>query len=153
MIRGFIFAIVSGGFFYLSFAPHSYWPLSFLGAALLLFNLIERPLRERLAIAFLTGLAFFLPLLQWSGSCVGPIPWLILSIGESCLFALVAIFRYRRKFSSALLFSATFTLVELLRMKFPFSGFGWGRIGFTQLTPLSSMYPVFGITEIGRAHV
>ena len=146
MIRSFIFAIVSGGFFYLSFAPHNYWPLSFLGAALLFFNLIERTLRERSAIAFLTGLAFFLPLLQWSGSYVGSAPWLILSMGESVLFALVAIFRYRRKFSSALLFSATFTLVELLRMKFPFSGFGWGRIGFAQLTPLSSIYRVIGIT-------
>ena len=148
MIRALILSIVSGGFFYLSFAPHSYWPLSFLGAALLFFNLIERPLRERLAIAFLTGLAFFLPLLQWSGSYVGSTPWLILSIGESCLFALVAIFRYRHRLNSALLFSATFTLIELLRMKFPFSGFGWGRIGFTQLTPLSSMYPVLGITGI-----
>ena len=148
MILGLILSILSGSCFYLSFAPHNLWPLAYVGSALLFFNLSGRSLRNRVLIALVTGMAFFLPLLQWSGTYVGSLPWLILTIGESGLFALIALFPYRRDLSSALLFSSAFALVELVRLKFPFSGFGWGRIGFTQLAPLSSLYPVFGVTGL-----
>lgn len=33
-------------------------------------------------------------------------------------------------------------------MKLPFGGFGWGRLGFTQLDSLSWLYPLIGVTGI-----
>ena len=33
-------------------------------------------------------------------------------------------------------------------MKLPFGGFGWGRIGFTQVDPLTNLYPLIGVTGI-----
>ncbi|MEY3685424.1 MAG: hypothetical protein RJB00_374, partial [Actinomycetota bacterium] len=36
----------------------------------------------------------------------------------------------------------------LLRMKAPFGGFGWGRIGFTQVDSLQVFYPIIGVVGV-----
>ena len=141
-------ALLSGISLYLSFAPINFWLGSYIGVALLFITLGDLAFKPRVFLAFLAGLAFFLPLLNWSGSYVGALPWLILSTGQSGLFALIGIVPYRRRLSSALLFASLFTLIELLRMKFPFSGFGWGRVGFTQLDSIAFLYPYLSITGI-----
>ncbi|MFN9959457.1 MAG: hypothetical protein ACK55I_40730, partial [bacterium] len=48
----------------------------------------------------------------------------------------------------ALFFAASLTLIELARMKFPFGGFGWGRVGHTQVDLLYPFYPIVGIAGI-----
>jgi apolipoprotein N-acyltransferase len=45
-------------------------------------------------------------------------------------------------------FAGAFLGVELLRMQFPFGGFGWGRIGHTQTDSLTSYYPIIGVAGI-----
>ena len=132
-----LLAGLSGILLWIGFAPIENFVAPFVGIALLFLALIDKDLRDRFLISSVAGLSFFLPLLHWSSVYVGSIPWLVLAIGESALFSLIGFFRLQRRWESALLFSALFTLVEIVRMKLPFGGFGWGRLGFTQLDSLS----------------
>lgn len=99
-------------------------------------------------MSFISALAFFLPLFHWSSTYVGAIPWLILAIGEAIIFSVIALFSYKKDVKSLFLFSAFFALIEIIRMKVPFGGFGWGRIGHTQTDSLTGVYPLVGVTGI-----
>jgi apolipoprotein N-acyltransferase len=143
-----LLAGLSGILLWAGFAPIENFVAPYLGIALLFRALINKDFRERMFLAFFAGLAFFLPLLHWSSVYVGSIPWLVLALGESVLFAAVGLFRLQRRWESALIFASLFTIVELLRMKLPFGGFGWGRLGFTQVDSLASLYPIIGVTGI-----
>lgn len=143
-----VLALLSGFLFFAGFAPLEMWIAPYVAIVLLFKILNDRNLPERFAYSLLSGLAFFLPLLHWSSVYVGSIPWLALAVGESLLFAAICLLRWQRRWESALLFSVIFTAIELLRMKFPFGGFGWGRLGFTQVDSLSWLYPLIGVTGI-----
>ena len=142
--RNSVLSALSGFFLWTSFAPFEFWPGSFLGAATLFITLRDQDFKARLLFALISGFTFFAPLLHWSGVYVGSLPWLALTSLETALFSAIALIRINRDFHSVLRFAALFTLIELFRMKFPFGGFGWGRVGFTQTDSLS---------QIGRAHV
>jgi apolipoprotein N-acyltransferase len=115
-------AIISGLLLFAAFPPIEFWPAAFLGAGLLFFLLSEERLGARFRIALLAGGAFFAPLLHWSSIYVGALPWLILALGESLIFAVIALA--------------------------PFGGFGWGRIGFTQVDSLQVFYPMVGVAGV-----
>ena len=141
-------AVAGGIALFFSFAPFNFWPAAVISTGLFFSALVEFGLKMRFIVSFLFGIAFFLPLLHWSSTYVGAIPWLILAIGQSTLFSLIAFLPYRRNMTSVITFAAAFTLIEILRMKFPFGGFGWGRIGHTQIDSVGGIYPVVGITGI-----
>jgi apolipoprotein N-acyltransferase len=141
-------AIASGLLLFAAFPPFTLWPAAFLGAGLLFFLLADEKLSRRFLLALLAGGAFFAPLLHWSSTYVGALPWLILALGESLLFSLVALAPIKRSIYGAIVFASSFTLIELLRMKAPFGGFGWGRIGFTQVDSLQMFYPIIGVVGV-----
>jgi apolipoprotein N-acyltransferase len=141
-------AIISGLLLFAAFPPIEFWPAAFLGAGLLFFLLSEERLGARFRIALLAGGAFFAPLLHWSSIYVGALPWLILALGESLIFAVIALAPIRKNAYGAIAFASSFTLIELLRMKAPFGGFGWGRIGFTQVDSLQVFYPIVGVAGV-----
>jgi apolipoprotein N-acyltransferase len=144
----FFLAVVSGLLIWFGFAPLELWIAPYLGIALLYRTLCEKPLPHRLILTMVTGLSFFLPLLHWSSVYVGAIPWLVLAIGESLIFTLIGIPRWIRRWESALFYALLFTLIELLRMKAPFGGFGWGRAGFTQIDSINWVFPIIGVTGV-----
>jgi apolipoprotein N-acyltransferase len=141
-------AIASGLLLFAAFPPFTLWPAVFLGAALLFFLLADEKLDRRFLLALLAGGAFFAPLLHWSSIYVGSLPWLILALGESLIFSLIALAPIKRSIYGAIVFASSFTLIELLRMKAPFGGFGWGRIGFTQVDSLQMFYPIIGVVGV-----
>ena len=141
-------AIASGLLLFTAFPPFTLWPAAFLGAALLFFLLADQKLSRRFLLALLAGGAFFAPLLHWSSIYVGALPWLILALGERLIFSLIALAPIKRSIYGAVIFASSFTLIELLRMKAPFGGFGWGRIGFTQVDSLQVFYPIIGVVGI-----
>ena len=141
-------AIASGLLLFAAFPPFTLWPAALLGAALLFFLLADEKLSRRFLLALLAGGAFFAPLLHWSSIYVGSLPWLILALGESLIFSLIALAPIKRSIYGAIVFASSFTLIELLRMKAPFGGFGWGRIGFTQVDSLQMFYPIIGVVGV-----
>ncbi len=129
------------------FSNFFWWAIFFAlaGLALLLRNPSQRRMRSRGIICLVYGLGFFLPMLHWSGIYVGPLPWLILAILQAVPFLLLALARPESRFFPYY-FASLYVFVEFLRMKAPFGGFGWGRIGFSQISsPFHYLLPVGGV--------
>ncbi|MFI6166625.1 apolipoprotein N-acyltransferase [Nocardia sp. NPDC051052] len=128
-------AIVAGLLLFGSFPPRPWWFLAPLGITVL--ALVVRGsgrLRAGFGYGFLAGLAFFVPLLPWTGIYVGPLPWLALStvcavyIG---LFGLMARLVGRLP-GWPLWVALAWATAEWVRSSFPFGGFPWGRLAFGQ---------------------
>jgi apolipoprotein N-acyltransferase len=90
--------------------------------------------RSGLWLGLVMGLAFFVPLLSWSGIYVGPVPWLALAGFEALHLALlggatalVSGLRWWPLWAAAL-----WVADEALRGRFVLGGFPWGRLGFSQ---------------------
>jgi apolipoprotein N-acyltransferase len=66
--------------------------------------------------------------LHWSSTFVGSLPWIILAFGLS-LFYLPLKFATRRGMAT---YPLIFLLMEEIRNYFPFGGFGWMRLAYTQ---------------------
>lgn len=112
-----------------AFEPIGIWYLAVLGLAVYLRKLqsSSRPILHSLAFGFILNAI----VLYWSGKYVGPIPWLLLSALQA-LFYLPVGWVYRR--THRLLWSAlTLLAMEEIRSRFPFGGFGWTRIAFSQV--------------------
>ena len=112
-----------------AFEPIGIWYLAVIGLTLYLQKLrsSSRPMLHSLAFGFILNAI----VLYWSGKYVGPIPWLLLSALQA-LFYLPVGWVYRR--THHLLWSALVLLaMEEIRSRFPFGGFGWTRIAFSQV--------------------
>lgn len=140
--------VAAGLLLWSGFAPLELWAGPILGVILLYSLLQEDRFSKRWLIAFATGLSFFAPLLHWSSTYVGALPWLILALGQAMLFSVIAIFHSNGGWIGVLKFSTLFILIEIARMKLPFGGFGWGRVGFTQVDSLPWLYPMIGVTGV-----
>ena len=74
------------------------------------------------------ALTFNLVLLHWTSTYVGSVPWIILAAGLSLFYLpLVAVKRLGIPF-----FPLIFIVLEEIRNRFPFQGFGWARIAYSQ---------------------
>ena len=74
------------------------------------------------------ALTFNLVLLHWTSTYVGSVPWIILAAGLSLFYLpLVAVKRLGIAF-----FPLIFIVLEEIRNRFPFQGFGWARIAYSQ---------------------
>ena len=74
------------------------------------------------------ALTFNLVLLHWTSTYVGSVPWIILASGLSLFYLpLVAVKRLGIAF-----FPLIFIVLEEIRNRFPFQGFGWARIAYSQ---------------------
>ena len=123
-----------------AFEPIGIWYLAVIGLTLYLQKLrsSSRPMLHSLAFGFILNAI----VLYWSGKYVGPIPWLLLSALQA-LFYLPVGWVYRR--THRLLWSALALLaMEEIRSRFPFGGFGWTRIAFSQVDS-----PALPIVAIG----
>jgi len=74
------------------------------------------------------ALTFNLVLLHWTSTYVGSVPWVILAVGLSFFYLpLVAVKRL-----GIASFPLIFIVMEEIRNRFPFQGFGWARIAYSQ---------------------
>ncbi|HEV7193893.1 MAG TPA: apolipoprotein N-acyltransferase [Jatrophihabitantaceae bacterium] len=129
-----LLAVAGGGAGALAFPRLGLWPLAFASVALLSIAVDGRRSRTGAWLGLLYGLAFFVPLLHWTGVYVGAAPWLILAVAEAGFFAAVgAVLPLVQRLPVAPLWVAcTWVLQELLRDRLPFGGFPWGRLAFSQ---------------------
>ncbi|HEY0249053.1 MAG TPA: apolipoprotein N-acyltransferase [Gryllotalpicola sp.] len=147
-----------------AFPDHYWWPLVFPGVALLLYALQGRRAGSALLVGFVGGLAFYVSDIYWTALYLGPIPWLALSITESAFWALGALLytlayrwtpralpgRLGRLVALPLIIAGLWSLRELVTNHWPFTGFAWGRVAYTQsespLTHLVAWIGVAGLT-------
>ncbi len=124
-------SLVSGLLAYASFAPIGYWWCAPFSLALLVHLLTEPSLKRRALIVFVFGASFFGPLLAWSNTYVGDVPWLILTLLQIAMLLPLSLMPMTKPVN-LLLFPSIWVAIEFFRGHFPFSGFGWGRIAFSQ---------------------
>ncbi|KAA8886070.1 apolipoprotein N-acyltransferase [Nocardia colli] len=128
-------AIVAGLLLFGSFPPRPWWFLAPVGITVL--TLIVRDcgrLRSGFGYGFLAGLAFFVPLLPWTGIYVGPVPWLALSTVCAVYIGLFGLMSrlVGRLPGWPLWVALAWATAEWVRSSFPFGGFPWGRLAFGQ---------------------
>jgi apolipoprotein N-acyltransferase len=131
------------------FHPFELWFLPLLSLVMIIVIARDLGLKYRIYLCYLYGLGFLLPLLHWSSTYVGAIPWLILATGFALFYCLLAVGTLRSR-ASLVFFPFAFALAEGLRAIAPFGGFGWGRFGFSQLDgPLQEWLRIGGVALTG----
>ena len=83
---------------------------------------------RRLLSAFIFAFTFNAVLLHWTSTYVGSTPWIILSFGLSLLYLPLALIGRWGIAAYPLLF----VVFEEVRNRFPFGGFGWARVAYSQ---------------------
>ena len=146
-----------------AFPMRGWWPLAFVGVAALVWASGRDSARWNALVGWVWGLGFFLPHLWWANYAVGVIPWLALSVAESGILAGgVAAFTWARRarwvrhrtWLHAPLFATIWVVTEQLRQVWPFGGFPWGRLGFSQGdSPLLSLAAIAGAPLVSFAVV
>ena len=84
--------------------------------------------KRKIISAFIFALVLNAIVLHWSSTFVGSLPWLILSIGLSIFYIPLALVS-RWGIS---IYPIVFIVMEEVRNHFPFGGFGWTRVAYTQ---------------------
>jgi len=109
-----------------AFEPVGKWWLAPI-ALLIHMYAIERTNRRVLS-AFIFAFSFNAVLLHWTSTFVGSTPWIILSVGLSLLYLPLSLVGRWGIAAYPLLFVA----LEEVRNRFPFGGFGWARVAYSQ---------------------
>jgi apolipoprotein N-acyltransferase len=154
-VHRFPLAVASGLALWLAFPSPNIWILAPVGVALLAFATRRAPAWQGALLGLVSGMACFLPLLSWSGTYVGALPWIALATLESGYIAMLgaacallqngpslAGMGRVRPFVVALAWVSE----EALRDATPFGGFPWGRLAFSQADS-----PLAGLAALGGA--
>ncbi len=141
-----------------AFPDRGWWAMAFVGVALLYIALERQRTGFGFFLGFLWGLGFFLPHIAWADYVVGPVPWIALSTAEALFVGLGcgAWALLRRTivlrwfiFLRPVVFAFIWTAIEVLRSSFPFGGFPWGRLAFSQAeSPLGRLAWLGGPTLV-----
>jgi apolipoprotein N-acyltransferase len=132
-------ALAGGGALLASFPPYDQWWLAPVGVALMALAVHRRRALMGFALALVTGITFFFPLISWTGLHVGALPWFLLAGMEACFVgltgaagALTSRLVDRWRWSWPLLTGVFWVAQEAARDRSPFGGFPWGRLAFSQ---------------------
>ena len=97
--------------------------------------------KRKIISAFIFALVFNAIVLHWSSTFVGSLPWLVLSIGLAIFYIPLALIS-RWGIS---IYPSIFIVMEEVRNHFPFGGFGWTRLAYTQAdAPYARMASIGG---------
>ncbi len=134
-----VLAIAAGGGLLVSFPLANLWWLAPFAVAAITVAVHRRTFWGGFRLAGLTGLLFFVPLIQWTHIVGGTGPWLILATAEAVFVALTgALAAYasplidRRRWMWPIATGVLWLGQEALRDRVPFGGFPWGRLAFSQ---------------------
>jgi hypothetical protein len=134
-----LLAIAAGGGLLVSFPLANLWWFAPFAVAAITVAVHRRTFWGGFRLAGLTGLLFFVPLIQWTHIVGGTGPWLILATAEAIFVALTgALAAYasplidRRRWMWPIATGVLWVGQEALRDRVPFGGFPWGRLAFSQ---------------------
>lgn len=129
-------SVLAGLLLCVSFPPTGWWWAAVPAIALLSWVLTHPSTTPAggFGYGFLTGLAFYLPLLPWISGLVGVAPWIALSVLQALftgLFGVMAVVVARLP-GWPLWLALLWSLQEWLKSSIPFGGFPWGVTAFSQ---------------------
>ena len=126
-----------------AYEPIGQWWLApiALAAHMYALTLTER----KILSSFLFALTLNAIVLHWSSTFVGSVPWLILAVGLSMFYLPLALVS---RWGIAT-YPFLFIVLEEVRNRFPFGGFGWVRVAYTQAdAPYSKIAAIGGATAL-----
>jgi apolipoprotein N-acyltransferase len=147
-----------------AFPDLGWWPLAFLAIGLQLVALQGRRLGSAFLVGFAFGATFYFVDIQWAAVFLGPIPWSALStlMALWCgLGGMLIALGYRwvpRAFPTVwsrlllvpVVVAGLWTLREAVASVWPYGGFSWGRVAFSQSdSPISPLFAWFGVSGVG----
>ena len=129
-----VLSLAAGLSLWLAFPGYDLWWMAYVGIGALALATAGIGTRRGLALGFVAGLSYFVPLLSWTGIFVGSLPWLALSVLEALYIALIgAVCGYLQKDGvRPLVVALVWVVSEFARATTPFGGFPWARVGFSQ---------------------
>lgn len=159
-----LLAALGGALLEKAFPPTSWWPLAPVAIGLLLVALGRDSVPWALTSGGAFGLAFFLQHVWWATVSVGqPIGWIALALAQASFISgfagawvWVRRIRWLRGHAGRQVIAVTivWVAVERFRGRWPFGGFPWGSLAFSQTDgPLLRLAPVAGTTLVGAAVV
>lgn len=153
-----VLALLGGVVTEAAFPDRSWWPLAYVGIALLILALRRDSVPWGYVVAFAFGLTFFLPHVWWATESVGePIGWIALSIAQAALlglFGAAAVLAGRirmvreQPWLHVLVLAVVWVAVEALRGRWPFGGLPWGTLAFSQTEA-----PLLRLASVGSTPV
>ena len=144
MVTVFISAFLASA----AFEPIGIWYAAIVGFALFFRKLrsSNNPLRHSLFFGFILNAI----VLHWSGKYVGALPWLLLASLQAIFYLPIGWIYLRTR--SFWWIALTLLLMEELRSRVPFGGFGWTRVAFSQVDspalPIVSLGGVLALTAL-----
>ena len=141
-----------------AFPQRGLWPLAAVGITLLVLAVRRDSARWAFVVGLTWGLSFFLVHIWWAHEAVGVVPWVALSAAQAIAVGFsMATWVWVRRSSlivrhpwwGALGFAAVWTAWEIGRSAWPFGGFPWGRLAFSQTEgPLLRLAALGGTTLV-----
>ena len=99
---------------------------------------------------FIFAATLNLIVLHWSSTFVGSVPWLILALGLAVFYLPLSLVSRWGMTSYPLIY----ILLEEVRNRFPFGGFGWVRVAYTQAdAPYSKIAAIGGASALSALTV
>lgn len=150
-----ILAALGGWLTNLAFPDRGWWPLAYVGVALLLLALGSAGPGRAAGAGLVWGLCFFLPHVGWALDATGSVlPWIALSMFQALYvagFAVLWTYAQRaawvrdRVLGRAATAAVLWVAVEQVRGSWPFGGFPWGYLAFSQTdAPVLRLAPYGG---------
>ncbi|HST48906.1 apolipoprotein N-acyltransferase [Jatrophihabitans sp.] len=129
-----LLAAVAGLLGSAAFPKPGIWPLAFLSVAGLSVAVAGQRSRRGALLGLVYGAGLFGPMLHWTSTYVGALPWLILVFSQTWFLALLgaALPVVQRHRFGAVTSAALWVAEEAARDRLPFGGFPWGRWAFSQ---------------------
>lgn len=149
-----------------AFPALGWWPLIFIGTALMLWSLVGRRVWPSLLVGFVGGFAFFGSHISWLTVYLGPVPWLALAGLESIFFAIGCALMalawrvmphvwpgmFGRLLGLPAVLAGLWVLREAITSVWPYGGFSWGRLAFSQsdstFGPLVAWLGISGVSFV-----
>jgi apolipoprotein N-acyltransferase len=138
-----LLSALSGALLSAAFEPVGKWWVAPIAIAAHMYALSIS--RKKVLSSFVFALTLNLIVLHWSSTFVGSVPWVILALGMSIFYLpLSLVSRY-----GLVAYPLIYIFMEELRNRFPFGGFGWVRIAYTQAdSPFSQIAAVGGASAL-----
>lgn len=141
-IQNLALTIVAAVIFSLAFEPVGFWFAAPISLAIYFF-LLKRgndPYLTSTLYAFTSNAI----ILSWSKTFVGVLPWILLAVLQALYFIPIAFLWKRTRNLTAVI--AALLIMEEVKSRYPFGGFGWTRIGFSQVeSPYAPYFAVVGV--------
>ncbi|ERK71683.1 apolipoprotein N-acyltransferase [Leifsonia aquatica] len=158
-----LLAIAAGPVLDAGFPDKDWWPLTFVGIAMVLLAQRGRRAGSAFLVGWLAGESFYLVHVAWTALYLGPVPWVALSTLEALFWGVGGILitlAYRwvprawpgvwgRVGLLPVIVAGLWVLREYVTGNWPYGGFSWGRVAESQsLSPFAPLVAWLGISGL-----